>query len=150
MSVTRVRGYASVFGNVDSYGEVVDAGAFSGWLADNPDTAVPIFWEHDHVFSAENPATPIGKTTMLRQDETGLYYEGELADTPKAQEIAALLKQGAIQGASFAFRVQDSYEKNEVTHLSALSLREISPVNWGANDKAYIEAIPDQEKTEDE
>ena len=144
----RVRGYASIFGNVDSYGEVVDAGAFSDWLAENPDTSLPLFWEHDHVFAFENPALPIGKTTMIRQDAKGLYYEAELADTDKAREVAALIEQGAIKNASFAFSVVDQYQEDEVWHLSALTPKEISPVNWGANDQAYIEVIPSQETQE--
>jgi hypothetical protein len=143
-----VRGYASIFGNVDSYNEVVDAGAFSDWLAENPDKEVPLFWEHDHVGWGD-PATPIGKTTMIRQDAKGLYFEGELADTPKADEVATLLEQGAITGASFAFRITDRYQEDDVWHLSGLSLKEISPVNWGANPEAYIEPIPQETSDED-
>lgn len=142
----KVRGYAAVFGNVDSYNEIVDPGAFTVWINENPDTVTPIFWEHDHI-SWGDPKTPIGKTTLLREDDYGLYFEGELSDTPKADEIATLLADGAIKGASFAFQVTDQYEEDDVWHLSGLSLKEISPVNWGANPKAYIEAIP-QESTD--
>lgn len=141
----RVRGYAAVFGNKDACGEIIDAGAFSAWLAENPDTDLPIFWEHDHIWAWEDPARPIGKTTKLRQDKKGLYFEGELADTDKAAEIATLLEQGALTNASFAFRVIDRYQEDEVWHLSVLDPREISPVNWGANSEAYIEVIPQQE-----
>jgi len=150
MPALRVRGYAAVFGNVDSYGEIIDAGAFSDWLSENPDTQVPIFWEHDHIWSWEDPARPIGVTTMLRQDAKGLYYEGELAETEKAAEIGVLLEQGALKGASFAFKVTDEYQEDEVWHLSGLTLKEVSPVNWGANSEAYIEVIPQQESTDAE
>ncbi len=146
----KVRGYAAVFGNVDSYNEVIDAGAFTQWLADNPDTELPIFWEHDHAFAFEEPARPIGKTTRIIEDSKGLYFEGELSTTPKAQEIATLLEDGAIKGASFAFRVTDDYHEDEVRHLSGINPTEISPVNWGANSKAYIEVIPQQETPTDE
>jgi HK97 family phage prohead protease len=145
MPALRVRGYAAVFGNVDSYGEIIDTGAFSDWLDGNPNTSLPIFWEHDHIWSWSDPARPIGATTTIRQDKKGLYFEGELADTDKAAEIGVLLEQGAIRGASFAFRVVDQYQEDEVWHLSALTPKEISPVNWGANSEAYIEVIPQQE-----
>ncbi len=139
----KVRGYAAVFGNVDSYNETIDEGAFTDWIAENPDKQIPIFWEHDHIFSCE-PATPIGRTDMLREDRHGLYYEGELSDTPKAQEIATLLEDGAIKGASFAFKTLDDYRDDDgVRHLAKLTITEVSPVNWGANPKAYIEAIPE-------
>lgn len=140
----KVRGYAAVFGNVDSYGEIIDKGAFSSWIKANPTVAVPIFWEHDHIWSWDDPARPIGSTTYLLEDDHGLYFEGELADTPKAEEIATLMEQGAVRNASFAFRVTDEYKEDDIRHLSGLSLKEISPVNWGANDQAYIEPIPQE------
>lgn len=143
-----VRGYAAVFGNVDSWGDIIDKGAFSEWLKANPDTELPIFWEHDHV-SYGDPKTPIGKTTKLTEDNYGLYYEGELSDTPKAAEIATLLSDGAIKGASFAYRVTDHYLEDEIRHLSGLEPMEVSPVNWGANPKAYIEVTPQQEIPDD-
>ncbi len=144
----KVRGYASVFGNLDSDNEIIDKGAFSEWLKANPDTELPIFWHHDHGRSWSDPARPIGKTTMLLEDNFGLYYEGELSDTPKADELATLIADGAVTGASFAFRTTDDYIKDEIRHLSGLAPSEISPVNWGANSKASIEAIPQQETDE--
>jgi HK97 family phage prohead protease len=145
----RVRGYAAVFGNVDSDGEVVDRGAFSGWLKANPDTPVQIYWMHSHKY---NPmAKPIGVTTRLKQDRKGLYFEGEIAATDEGREVAELMKSGAISGASFGFRVKDKYQKKEVWHLSDLELLEISAANWGANPKAHIEAMQEkQQETEDE
>ncbi len=144
----KVCGYAAVFGNVDSWGDIIDKGAFTDWLKANPNTELPMFWEHDHV-SWGDPKTPIGKTTMLIEDDFGLYYEGELSETPKADEIATLLSDGAITGASFAYWVTDHYLEDEVRHLSGLEPLEVSPVNWGANDKAYVELKPQQENTDD-
>jgi HK97 family phage prohead protease len=144
----KVRGYASVFGNVDSYGEIVDKGAFTDFIKANPNVEIPIFWEHDHIWSWGDPARPVGKTTLLREDDYGLYFEGELADTDKATEIATLIEQGAVRNASFAFKVTDEYLEDEVRHLSGLGLKEISPVNWGANDQAYIEPIPSESQQE--
>jgi HK97 family phage prohead protease len=139
----RVRGYASVYGNVDSYGEVVDRGAFSNWIKDNPNTSVAIFWQHSHRW---NPLSkPIGKTTKLKQDRKGLYFEGEILDTLEGLEIQELLKGGAIRAASFGFTVRDQYQKKEIWHLSDLELKEITAANWGANPKAYIEAIPEED-----
>lgn len=139
----RVRGYASVFGNIDAYGEVVDAGAFSRWISENPSKSVPLYWQHSYAF--DWTAKPIGKTTMIRQDSYGLYFEGEIADTAEGLEIQELLKSGAITNASFGFKTIDQYQKDEVWHLSDLDLTEIAPVRWGANDSAYIEAIPEEE-----
>jgi HK97 family phage prohead protease len=145
----KVRGYAAVFGNIDSWGDIIDKGAFTAWLKENPNKEIPLFWEHDHVWSWDDPARPIGKTTTLIEDNYGLYYEAILSDTPKADELATLIQDGAIKGASFAYRVTDYYVEDEIRHLSGLALMEVSPVNWGANDKAYIEVHPQQENTDD-
>lgn len=144
----KVRGYAAVFGNLDSHNEIIDKGAFSDFLKANPNAEIPIFWEHNHIWSWSDPARPVGKTTMLREDDHGLYFEGELADTDKAEEIAALITQGSIKNASFAFRVKDDYLEDDIRHLSGIKLNEISPVNWGANDQAYIEPIPQESQQE--
>lgn len=144
----KVRGYASVFGNVDLAGEVVDRGAFTDWLKANPDTQLQIFWNHAHVW--DFLAKPIGVTTKLKQDRTGLYFEGEIADTPEGLEVQELIKQGAIHAASFAFKINDRYQKKDVWHLKTLEPREITAASWGANPKAYIEPIPGQEETEND
>ncbi len=146
----KVRGYAAVFGNLDAHDEIIDEGAFSDWIAENPSKSVPVFWQHDHVgglFSGSHER-PIGVTTLLRQNAKGLYFEAELADTEKAREIGTLLQAGAIKGASFAFGVRDQYEQDEVWHLKSLNLKEISAVNWGANPEAYIEIIPQEQSDE--
>lgn len=144
----KVRGYAAIFGNKDNDGEVVVKGAFSNWLAANPETNVKLFWMHSHQF---NPlAKPIGKTDLIKQDRKGLYFEGTVLDTQEGLEVQELLKGGAIREASFGFKINDRFQKNETWHLTDLDLHEITAANWGANSKAYIEAIPGQEETTDE
>jgi HK97 family phage prohead protease len=144
----RVRGYASIFGNVDEYGEVVDKGAFSDWLAKNPDTQLPLFWNHAHVW--DPTAKPIGVTTKLKQTARGLYFEGVVEDTPEGLEMQTLINGGAVSAASFAFSVKDRYQKKDIWHLSVLEPKEITAANWGANPRAYIEAIPGQETSDED
>ena len=56
-------GYASVFDNVDSYGDIVRKGAFvesiSEWEAKGK--MPPILWNHD-------PSDPIGVYTKMQED----------------------------------------------------------------------------------
>ena len=137
----KVRGYASVFGNVDSTGEVVDRGAFSDWIAKHAEEAVGLYWGHGPRF---NPlAKPVGHTTSIRQDKKGLYYEGMILDTPEGLEVQEIVGKRGAMPASFAYGIVDQYQKGEIWHLSRLDLLEISAVNWGANEKAYIEAVVD-------
>jgi len=139
----KVRGYAAVFGNKDRDGEIVVKGAFSNWIAENPTTPVKLYWMHSHKF---NPlAKPIGVTTKIKQDAKGLYVEAEILDTPEGLEVQELMKHGALREASFGYNTKDRYQKNNVWHLSDLDLMEVTIANWGANNKAYFEAIPEPE-----
>jgi HK97 family phage prohead protease len=138
-----VRGFASVFGNKDSYGEVVVRGAFTNWITKNPNTDLPLFWNHAHIW---NPtAKPIGKTIMLKETAKGLYYEGQIDDTPEGLEVQTLIKSGAVNSASFAYKIVTEEMRKNVRHLVDLIPKEITAATWGANDRATIEPIPGQE-----
>jgi hypothetical protein len=67
----RVRGLSRVFGNVDSYGEMVMPGAFSGSLVDGgrKGRSVKLLWQHDS-------DRPIGVWKDLAEDKKGLYAKG--------------------------------------------------------------------------
>lgn len=138
----KVRGYATVFGVKDRDGEVIDRGAFSDWITANPDTSLSIYWNHSHLYS--HSAKPIGHTTKLKQDRTGLYFEGVLNDTAEGIEVAKVLSAKRME-ASFAFKAHDHEVVKEVRHFKAVSPFEITAANFGANPKAYIEVIPGQD-----
>lgn len=142
-----IRGYPVIFGNKDSDNEVVVKGAFSPWLAANPDTPVKLYWMHSHKF---NPlAKPVGVTTKIKQDRKGLYVEAMILDTQEGLEIQELMKNGALREASFGFKINDKFQKNKTWHLTDMDLLEVTIANWGANDKAYFEAIPGQQENSD-
>ena len=133
-------GYASVFDNVDSYGDIVRKGAFvesiGEWEAKGK--MPPILWNHD-------PSDPIGIYTKMHEDGKGLYVEGRLLidDVPRAKQTHALMKAGVIDGLSIGYRVKE-YLYNvdeEVTDLIKLSLREVSIVTFPANPETRIEAV---------
>ena len=133
-------GYASVFDNVDSYGDIVRKGAFvesiGEWEAKGK--MPPILWNHD-------PSDPIGVYTKMQEDEKGLYVEGKLLidDVPRAKQTHALMKAGVIDGLSIGYCVKE-YLYNvdeEVTDLIKLSLREVSIVTFPANPETRIEAV---------
>jgi HK97 family phage prohead protease len=143
----KVRGYASVFRNVDLGGEVVSPGAFSQWIAANPTKNLRIFWNHAHIY--DPTAKPIGITTSLKQDRKGLFFSGELHDNAEGLEVQELLKAGRME-ASFAFHVTDDEIKKSVRHIKSASPFEITAANWGMNPKAYIEAVPQDATGESE
>jgi uncharacterized protein len=124
-------GYGSVFGVVDSYQEVVAAGAFKESL----DSRMPaLLWQH-------RSGEPIGVYTTVKEDNIGLYLEGKLAlKTARGAEAYELLKMGAISGLSIGFVTrEDSYDRvTGVRTLKKLDLWEVSLVTFPANDSARV------------
>lgn len=139
-----ITGYGSIFGNVDSYGDVVDKGAFDRSLKER---GLPVMlWQHDST-------QPIGVYKMASEDDNGLQLEGQLnMDVAKACEAYSLIKQGAIKGMSIGFRtVKSYYDKEGVRHLSDVDLFEVSLVTFPANELAEVTGIKsDAPKTERE
>lgn len=127
-------GYASVFGGVDSYGDTIEKGAYTNTLK-NRERPIRLRWNHY--------GDVIGKWTDIKQDDKGLYVEGEL--TPghsKAQDVFALLKHGAIDGLSIGYRVKASTQlDNERRLLQDIELVEISVVEEPADINATISDV---------
>src|SRR5699024_501380 len=95
-------GYASVFGNTDSYGEVVVKGAFAESLESQD--AFPVYWSHQ----MSDPMMNIGKTLDIYEDDHGLFVKGQLdLDSPMGAQVYRLIKDGRVNQMSFAFDVED-------------------------------------------
>lgn len=134
----RFTGYAAVFGNVDLGGDVIEAGAFTKTLQENP--AVPILWSHD-------PNEPLGVSTALAQDSRGLKFEGQLAmDVQRAREIHSLMKLGAVKGVSIGYRTVKRSFKGNVRHLQELALGEFSPCVFPMNPLAEVDDVKSDRK----
>lgn len=133
-------GYGSVFGNVDSYGDVVVEGAFDETIKDHQAKGVmpPVLWQH---YASE----PIGVFTKLEEDEHGLYVEGKLLinDIQKAREAHSLLKAGAISGLSIGYSIKKGNwnEADGIYELLAVKLFEISVVTFPANEESVVETV---------
>lgn len=136
-----IEGYASVFGNVDSYGEVVEPGAFVDSLVKSKQTGrkIKMLYQHD-------PFQPIGVWDDLAEDSKGLWVKGRLLieQSPKALEVRGLLKEGALDGLSIGYRTVESKPKAGkpgVLSLVKLDLLENSIVTFAANDRARVEVV---------
>jgi HK97 family phage prohead protease len=130
-----IEAYVSVFGNVDSYGDIVEKGAFTDAVkAFNTDGRYPKgIWAHDW-------ALPIAKTLEMREDERGLYIKAKLIlSVPEARKAYDLIKAGVITDFSFGYEINDGkVEKDGYRHLYKLTIYEWSPVLVGANNQAMI------------
>ena len=130
-------GYASVFGNVDSYGDIVQPGAFVDTLAawDAKGDPIPLLWGHDMY----DPFSNLGAITSATEDATGLLVTGQLdLSNPKAAQVYKLLKGRRVTDMSFAYHVLEETKKSDGNHLLKLDLLEVSVVPIGANNETDI------------
>ncbi len=130
-----IEGYGSMFGNKDSYNDVVEKGAF----VDSLKQRTPLMlWQH-------NSREPIGVWDDIKEDENGLFMRGRLPleDSLVSGRIAPQLKLGSLKGLSIGYRVvTESFDKTQgVNYLKELDLREVSIVTMPANDQANITGI---------
>jgi HK97 family phage prohead protease len=141
-------GYGAAFGNVDSYGDVIQKGAFSAYLADviaGKQNWPAMLMQHGGWGVSADDFTPVGVYTDLAEDDFGLKISGQLAPTPRGQEAYALMKmqpRPAISGLSIGYYVReaengkksDGYDRL----IKQIDVIEISVVTFPANDKARI------------
>jgi HK97 family phage prohead protease len=133
-------GYGSVFGNVDSYNEIVAPGAFAESLAAWKDSGrmPPVLWQH-------RAGEPVGPFIELREDAYGLWTKGQLLvdDVVRAKEARALMRAKAVNGLSIGFVTrQDSYDKvTGIRTLQKVDLWEVSIVTFPANPAAQISNV---------
>lgn len=132
----RFSGYASVFGGVDSYGDTIVKGAYAYTLKNNGKPKM--FLQHDSY------SLPIGKWLVAKEDNHGLFVEGEL--TPglaKAQDTYAALKHGTLDGLSIGYMLKtgDYEELADGTRLikRVSTLVEVSPVTFPADSAARVD-----------
>lgn len=136
--------YASVFGNVDSYGDIVDKGAFTDTLKEweAKDAPIPLLWGHD-IFDMFNN---IGEVLEAKEDDHGLLVKGQFdLDNPNGRQGYKLAKTKRVTDLSFAFDVVDSEEEvkdeQRFNHLKSLKLYEVSMVPFGANDQTEFVGV---------
>lgn len=141
----RVEGYASIFGNVDSYGDVVDKGAFKKTIQERiPKGLVP--FAADHSWEGHKLLGTIEKAS---EDDNGLLFEASISKAPSADDYYIKMVEGHLHQCSFSFRtIAENFPKAEgaevidgkvvYRHLTELMLLDIAPVVLAANERASI------------
>ncbi len=143
-------GYGAVFGNKDSYGDVIEPGAFANSLAQSKKSGrwPMMLLQHGGMGLTAADMMPIGVWTGLSEDGHGLRAEGKLADTPRAQEVYQLMKMSprpAIGGLSIGYYAKKFTAGTKPSEprrkLEEIDLVEVSIVSMPANAKARIDAV---------
>lgn len=117
----RLAGYAAIFGRRDASGDVILPGAFAGTLAAHKREHVPIplFWQH-------RPEQQVGWVDRAEEDRRGLRVIAHFAN-PEGTN-AALVRDGAVRGLSFGYRVRAARQTPTGRDILDLDLVEVSLV----------------------
>lgn len=128
-------GYASTFGGEpDSYGDIIEAGAFKKTIKEQgpPKNRIKLF--HLHQF-------PIGMPKVLSEDKKGLFFEARVSKTALGDEVIELVKDGVLDKMSIGYRtIKERFDEKDdrIRYLDEVKLFEISTVPFPANEGADI------------
>ena len=137
----RMAGYAAVFNEPSlplPFIEKIAPGAFRKTLSETPDVRLLINHEGLPLARTKNGSM------SLYEDERGLYFEAELADTQEARDLHTLVARGDVDQMSFAFRVirqkwNDDRTERMLTEVS-LADGDVSIVTYPAYPATSVEA----------
>lgn len=137
----RLAGYAAVFNDSSlplPFKESIAPGAFRKTLDETPDVRLLVNHEGLPLARTKN------NTLRLIEDDRGLRFEADLADTQEARDIYELVKRGDVDQMSFAFRVirQKWSEDKSRRILTEVSLADgdVSVVTYPAYPTTSVEA----------
>ncbi len=129
----RFSGYASVFGRLDSGGDIILPGAFAKSLARRRGR-IRLLFQHD-------PKEPVGIWESIAEDGHGLFVAGRLVPgVPRAEALKRLIEQRALDGLSIGFRTVKASREAGTGHrqLAEIDLYEISIVTFPMMEEARI------------
>lgn len=134
------KGYASTFGNIDRDDEVMTSGCFRKFLSEHTPS---MLWQH-------KMSEPLGVYTVVREDEKGLYVEGQmpLDDDFVRGRVMPQMKAGSVRAMSIGFTVDEyTYNKEQdLVYFNEVKLWEISLVTIPANAQAVVTSVKSLEE----
>lgn len=125
-----VKGYGSIFGNVDSDGDIINKGAYRKTIQENG-SRVKYLYQHDM-------DKPIGKMVHLEEDEKGLVFEAQVPKTRLGMDVIELMKAGVITENSVGILPIQKSMSGQYREINEVKLFEVSAVTLAANDQAMI------------
>ena len=128
-----IEGYGAVFGNLDSYKDIIAKGAFMETISGKNGKRIAFCFQHDF-------KQVIGKLVELREDEYGLYFKAKVSNTTLGKDVAILVSDEALNEISIGYMAKESNYNAEtnVRTLTNIELFERSIVTRAANDEAII------------
>jgi len=144
-------GYGAIFGNVDSYGDVIAKGAFKTTLREweQRGKLPPMLLQHGGGGFGGNAMDmlPVGQWNAMEENAKGLKMAGKLfaLATERGQYIYEGLKTGVLDGLSIGFRTRKATLGTKpgepARTLEDIDLMEVSIVTFPANGKARVTGV---------
>lgn len=144
--IKEVSGYASVFGNIDSYGDIVERGAFAKTIAERVPKGLVKFFDA-HGWSG---SSLLGTCVEAKEDDRGLWVRCSVSAAPSAQDIAVKMAEGHLDRMSFGFdTIRETFERVELEggayrvlrHLHELRLLEVSAAPMPVNEETELLSV---------
>lgn len=119
-----VKGYASIFDEVDDGNDFVSKGAFRNSISGKLAQGVKMLFNHDRNL-------PVGRWTTVKEDSKGLYVEGVInKKTSCGSDLWENIKEKVIDSLSIGYKtIEASYEETKkgwIRNLKEVKLCEIS------------------------
>jgi len=132
-----ITGYASVFGNIDSYDDIVSKGAFTKTLSERVPVGLVKFLDSHN--SWESRAV-LGTVTEAYEDDRGLWFKAHISSVQSAQDILTKVKEGHLNRLSIGYdTVKTTFDQRSgIRYLTEVKLYEVSVVTFAANEEATI------------
>lgn len=134
-----IEGYVAVFGNKDSYGDIIVQGAFAETTSGANGKRIKLCYQH-------NFDDIIGKIIELREDNKGLWAKVKISNTTMGKDIAELVQDGALDEFSIGYTAVNWEITEEARLLKEIKLYEISLVGRAANPEAVITSVEVKEE----
>jgi HK97 family phage prohead protease len=139
-----VTGYFAKFGNIDSDMDAIKPGAFAKTIMENgPEGKNRIMHLYQHDVNK-----PLGKPTVLKEDEFGLYFESKIIGTTYGEDVLKLYEAGVINEHSIGFRTVKNTPKEGFNEIEEVMLYEGSTVTFGANENTPFTGFKSMTATE--
>jgi HK97 family phage prohead protease len=133
-----IKGYASTFGNIDRFNDIISKGAFTKTIKDHRKAQRQVRMLHQHYRLALIGGFP---PEFLEENDKGLFVEGHInLEVQAGKELYSLAKQGVLKDMSIGFTTKksDTDEETGIRTLKEIRLWEISLVDEPANTQAQI------------
>jgi HK97 family phage prohead protease len=125
-----IKGYASMFNNKDSDGDIINRGAYTKTLQENAER-IAFLYQH-------NMNQPIGKPLSMKEDEKGLFIEAKISDSSLGKDVKTMVSEGILKEFSVGFiPIKEDLQK-DVNYIKEIKLFEFSLVTLAANPLAKV------------